>query len=192
MPPDILALHLTNGTLFIGHADRLAAFASASQIGAGPYASRLRDVLARRAEGWRLRHAAQAWGLPSHGMLRRHEDDLPEQIARLVERGWLSARFLRLFRDERRVPDFAERGAGRLRVLQLGSGPPPAAPRPPTRPAPRPPLPPTIDRSPPQTPQKDFDDEDAQIAVLRAAAKDGTPFCEQCARAALRAAKAAA
>ncbi len=189
MPPDILALPLAEGTLFIAPPDRLAAIAGSTQAAAGPYAARLREILARHAEGWRLHRAAVDWGLQSFGRLQRPERNLAEQIARMVESGRLTARFLPLFISDPRGPS----ETGSLRVYQLDGGPPPAAPPPPQRSASAPPAPqPTIDRSPPPPPQKDFDDEDAQVAVLRAAAKDGTPFCEQCARAALLAAKAAA
>src|SRR5271166_4566707 len=188
MPSDILALPLNEGTLFIGPPGRLAAVARIFQSHSKPCASFPREIVARHAESWHLHNATVAWVLQTSGRSAWSERDLVDQIARLVESGRLAARFLPLFRADARGPS----QTGPLRLYQLDGGPPPAAPAPPQRSASAsPPPPPMIGRSPPPPPQKDFDDEDAQIAVLRAGAKDGTPFCEQCARAALRAAKAA-
>jgi hypothetical protein len=187
MPLDVLDLQTCEGTLFVGLADRLAAFLGAA---AGPQgcASPLHEIDALRADGWRLRNPAIAWNLQRSGRLKRPDCDLGEQITGLVETGRLVARFVPLFRDDPRSPN----ETGPLRLYQLGGGPPPAPEQ-----APRP----SASTPPPQRAQvrsaveaeKDFPDEDAQVEALReAAARDGKPFCEICTRMALRAAKALA
>jgi hypothetical protein len=149
--------------------------------------SSLSVLLALHPDPSRLRAAAIAWGIDDFDVRQRGEERLHGQIARMVQSGRLGLRSIPLFRDDPRGPI----ETSKLRLYQLGGGPPPApqaaAPRPSVS---APPPPRTQVRSPAPPPPKDFEDEDAQIAVLRAAAKDGTPFCEQCARAALRAAKA--
>jgi hypothetical protein len=121
MPPDILALPLIEGTLFIGPAGRPAAVAGALEVNAG---WRLREILARHAESWRLRNAVTVWGVQSFGRLERPERDLGDEIADLIESGRLSARFLPLFRDDPRGAEFAtEWAVGPVRVHQLGLGP---------------------------------------------------------------------
>ncbi len=186
MRPDILVLPLPDGALLIGPAHSLKAFAGESGDGDGHHRWQLKSLLAHRIDSWRLRRAALAWGIDHPH--RRHWSDhqLQENVAHCIETGRLVARFVPLFRDDPRGP-LAE---GLLGLHQIGKGPPPAAPPPPPPSASAPPPQRTRVRSTDQA-QKDFEDEEAQIAVLRAAAKDGTPFCEPCARAAIRAAKAA-
>jgi hypothetical protein len=186
MRPDILLLPLPDGALLIGPAHSLKAVAGDAGDDTVWRHWRLGRLLAHRVDAWKLRRAALAWGI-DHPHRRHWSDDLlKDHVAPWVETGRLAARFVPLFRDEpRRAAE-----TGQLSLHQIGKGPPPAAPPPP---------PPAASAPPPQRAQvrsaaevqKDYEDEDAQIAVLRAAAKDGTPFCEPCARAAIRAAKAA-
>jgi hypothetical protein len=184
MSPELLIFPITQGALLISRAAPLTAFAGAARAGASPYGSRLLEILVPHADG--SRNAVVAWGLEGFGRLRRPNRDLADQIARMVETGRLTVRFLPLFRDDPRGP----REEGPLRVYQLGSGPLECAPAPAQAPSPSLAVQRTQVRSAVE-PEKDFEDEERQIAVLRAAAKDGTPFCEPCARAAIRASKAA-
>jgi hypothetical protein len=108
------------------------------------------------------------------GRLERPENELHDQIARLVETGRLEARFLPLFLDDPRRPG----EVGLLRIYRLGGGPPNApAPRQRSASAPRPP--PVLSR-PATEVETDFPNEPAQVATLQQAAKDGTPFCAIC------------
>jgi hypothetical protein len=185
MYPEILAFPLQVGTVLIGPPHRLTQVAGATSIDIGFFGPLIRDALARDAAPWRLRSAAIVWGVEDFDPRQRTEQRAQDQIARMGEAGRLAVRFLPLFLDDPRRPG----EAGLLRVYRLGGGPANAT-APPRRSASAPPPQRTQVRSAAEI-QKDFEDEDAQIAVLRAAAKDGTPFCEQCARAAVRRARAA-
>jgi hypothetical protein len=177
MRPEIFKLPLPAGTLLIGHEHQLARVAGATEIDAGSFASWVRGLLAR-ADSWRLRSAAVALGAEEFDPRQRTEQRLQDQIARMLETGRLSACFLPLFRDD----SHALNDAGPLRVHQLGGGPatntpPPEAPRA----SPPPPPPPKLTRPAPQD-DKEFANEPDQVDTLVRAAKDGTPFCEICAR----------
>jgi hypothetical protein len=187
MHPEILTLPLQACTVLIGPPHSLTQVTGATPIDVSFFGSLIRERLARDAAPWRLRSAAILWGVESFDPRQRTEQSLHDQIARMLETGRLSACFLPLHRDD--LPGLGH--AGPLRIHQLGTDPATQGPAPSQASAPPPPLQRTVARSAAEI-QKDFEDEDAQIAVLRAAAKDGTPFCEQCARAALRAARAAA
>jgi hypothetical protein len=184
MRPDLLALPLQVGTLLIGPVHNIARIAGETATDLSFSGTSLRDLLAR-ADPWRLRNVAAVWSVGEFASLQRTEQRLSDQVARMLETGRLTARFLPLFRGDPRVPN----GMGPLRLYQLGGGPPPAPAAALGRSDSVPPPQRTQVRSPAET-QKDFEDEERQIAVLRAAAKDGTPFCEQCARAAIRRARA--
>jgi len=185
MRPEIFKLPLPAGILLIGRAHHLARITGVTEIDVGLFGSWLRDLLAH-ADSWRLRGAAAVLGVDEFDPRQRTEQRLQDQIARMLETGRLSACFLPLFCDD----SHALNDAGPLRVLQLGGGPPPTPAAAPARSDSAPPPQRTQVRSAAES-ESDFDDEDAQIAVLRAAAKDGTPFCEKCARAAIRRARAA-
>ena len=177
MPPDILALPLNEGTLFIGPRDRFAPVSGA----------RLREILTRHAEDPRLRNGASAWGLQASGTLQRPERSLAEQVACAVEAGRLVARFSPLFRDHPCGP----RESGPRSVYQLGSGPDKIAPASASPPRPSSPSPPPrMSARTAPVHESDFPNEPDQIATLKKAAEDGTPLCEICES--LKAARAAA
>jgi hypothetical protein len=173
VPPDVLVLPFIEGALLIGPADRLVAMPSGVRTLSG---ERLRTVLAAEAEGQRLHDAAVLWGLQSFGHVRRSDRNLADQIASIVEYTRCSARFVPLFRDDPRSP--AETGP--LRLFQLGGGPPPVPQAAPRLSASAPPPPRAQIRTPVNPSLTDFENEDAEVAILRAAARNGTPFCEQC------------
>ena len=122
MPPDVLAVLLSEGTLFVGPPDRLRAVVGAHRSSAA-YSSCLSEILALRAEGWRVRGAAIAWGLESFGRATRSQHDLIGQIVGLVESGQLAVGFLPLFRDDPNGFDVPGEAKSRLWVYQLGAGP---------------------------------------------------------------------
>ncbi len=185
MYPEIFQLPLPAGVLLIGRAHHLARVTGATELDVSFFGSWLRGVIAR-VDPWRLRSAAGALGVEEFDPRQRTEQRLQDQIARMLETGRLSACFLPLVRDD----SHALYDAGPLRIHQLATEPAVQGPAPSQPPAPPPPPRRIATRSAGEI-QKDFEDEDRQVEVLRAAAKDGTPFCEQCARAALRRARAA-
>jgi hypothetical protein len=187
MHPEILVLPLQACAVLIGPRHSLTQVTGAVPIDVSFFGSMIRECLARDPAPWRFRSAAIVWGVESFDPRQGAEQRLHDQIARMIETGRLSACFLPLHRDD--LPGLGH--AGPLRIHQLGGGPDTQGAAPSQASAPPPPPQRTAPRSAAEI-QKDFEDEDAQVAVLRAAAKDGTPFCEQCARAALRAARAAA
>jgi hypothetical protein len=176
MRPEIFKLPLPAGVLLIGRAHHLARVTGATESDVSFFGSWLRDLLAR-ADSWRLRRAAVAWGVERFDPRQRAERRLPDQIARMIETGRLSACFLPLFLDDPRRPG----EAGLLRIYRLGGGPatnapPPEAPRASSSPPPQR----TLTRRAPQD-DKEFANEPDQVDTLVRAAKDGTPFCEICA-----------
>jgi hypothetical protein len=177
MHPEIFAVWSNFGLLLVGPPHSLTRVTGATEIDVSFFGSWLRDLLAR-ADSWRLRSAAVAWGVDEFDPRQRTEQRLQDQIARMLETGRLSACFLPLFRDDSH-PLY---DAGPLRVHQLGAGPLQPAPAPPPPPSSSPPPPPPmLARSSPQV-EKDFPNEPDQAQTLRQAAKDGTPFCEVCAK----------
>src|SRR5580700_7376463 len=119
MLPAILALQIGEGTVLVGPSRSLDAITGKWSIDDNVYGSRIGDILSRHADSWRLREAVVGWGIESFDPRQRTEQRLHRQIARMVETGRLSARFLPLFRDDPGGP----REVGRLRIYQLGEGP---------------------------------------------------------------------
>lgn len=174
LPPEILWLRPHAEALLIGPAQRLARMAAATEIDGRYFQFRIRRLLADADQG-RLRTAAVIWGVEEFDPRQRTEQRLQDQVARMLEAGRLSVRFLSLFRDDPRSP-CAE---GALSLYQIGKGAPPSAPpAPPPSPSTSPP-PPVMSKSS-EAPEQDVPNEPDQAATLKKAAEDGTPFCAIC------------
>jgi hypothetical protein len=173
-------LRVGDGTVFIGPAAELDAATASWPQSHRDFSRDLESALRANADIGRLRAAFVQWGVPgsTHAISDRQ---LFIEVAELVRRGRLAARFLPRFVDDPRGP--AGGAEPPFRHYQLDGAYPQAKTgliSTPSESTPRMLGP----RPPPETAETDFPDEPTQALVLRKAAQDGVPFCEICAKAA--------